>query len=81
MPPRKKTLLKEGENLLRIFVNGVSIDIISPIPREQFLQEMVNDINTNGMKPEWSGWYSLRSAAGGIISVRIRCIDAVEEIK
>lgn len=80
MPPRKKPALKEGEQLLRLYVNGVSIEIISPIPREQFLQEMVNDINTNGMKPEWSGWYSLRSSSGGVISVRIRCIDAVEEI-
>lgn len=80
MPPRKKSPLKEGEQLLRLYVNGVSIDIISPIPREQFLQEMVNDINVNGMKPEWSGWYSLRSSVGGIVSVRIRCIDAVEEI-
>lgn len=80
MPPRKKSPLKEGEHLLRVFVNGVAIDIISPIPREQFLQEMVNDININGMKPDWSGWYSLRSSGGGIISVRIRCIDAVEEI-
>tara|TARA_S200002703_G_C3605436_1_gene185906 strand:- start:145 stop:390 length:246 start_codon:yes stop_codon:yes gene_type:complete len=80
MPPRKKLALKEGEQLLRLYVNGAIIEIISPIPREQFLQEMVNDINTNGMKPEWSGWYSLRSSSGGIISVRIRCIDAVEEI-
>lgn len=81
MPPRKKIELKEGECLLRLLINGATLEIISPIPREQFLQEMVNDINTNGMKPDWSGWYSLRSVNSGIVSIRIRCIDAVEEIK
>jgi hypothetical protein len=81
MPPRKKPPLKDGEKVLRLFINGSTIEIISPIEREQFLQEMVQDINTNGMRPEWSGWYSLRSYNGGVVSVRIRCIDAIEEVK
>tara|TARA_R110000744_G_scaffold90690_2_gene176075 strand:+ start:2007 stop:2252 length:246 start_codon:yes stop_codon:yes gene_type:complete len=81
MPPRKKSALKEGEHHLRLFVNGAGIEIISPIERDKFLEEMVNDINHNGAKVAWSGWFSLRSAHGGVVSIRIRAVDAIEEVK
>tara|TARA_R110000824_G_scaffold81446_9_gene204787 strand:+ start:5435 stop:5692 length:258 start_codon:yes stop_codon:yes gene_type:complete len=84
MPPKKKVPsvknLKDDEHHLRIFINGATVEIISPIPRDKFLQEMVNDINENSMKEQYTGWYSLRSAQGGVLSIRVRCVDAIEEV-
>ena len=74
--PKKKI----NGNLLRVQAMGSSIEIVSPIPRDQFVEEMVETINTQGANPDWSGWYHLKKTDGKIVSVRLRSIDVVEEL-
>ena len=74
--PKKKI----NENLLRVQAMGSSIEIVSPIPRDQFVEEMVETINTQGANPDWSGWYHLKKPDGKIVSIRLRSIDVVEEL-
>ena len=75
--PSKK---KIDGNLLRIQAMGSSIEIVSPISRDQFVEEMVETINTQGANPDWSGWYHLKKTDGKIVSIRLRSIDVVEEL-
>jgi len=74
----KKTKI-EGYHL-RVGVMGMAIDIVSPIPRDQFCDEMVETITTQGANPNWSGIYHLKKIDGKIVSVRLRSIDVVEEM-
>ena len=74
--PKKKI----NGNLLRVQAMGSSIEIVSPIPRDQFVEEMVETINTQGANPDWSGWYHLKKPDGKIVSIRLRSIDVVEEL-
>ena len=78
---RKSTSKKKIDgNLLRIQAMGSSIEIVSPIPRDQFVEEMVDTINEKGADPVWSGWYHLKKVDGKIVSIRLRSIDVVEEL-
>ena len=62
---RKSTSKKKIDgNLLRIQAMGSSIEIVSPISRDQFVEEMVETINTQGANPDWSGWYHLKKTDG-----------------
>ena len=74
--PKKKI---DG-NILRVQAMGSAIEIVSPIPRDQFVEEMVETINTQGANPDWSGWYHLKKQDGKIVSIRLRSIDVVEEL-
>ena len=76
--PKKKVEV-EGY-LLRVQEMGSIMDIVSPIPRDQFVEEMVDTINEKGADPMWSGWYHLKKTDGKIVSVRLRSIDVVEEM-
>ena len=69
----------EGHHL-RIGVMGMAIDIMSPIPRDRFCDEMIETITTQGANPNWSGIYHLKKTDGKIVSVRLRSIDVVEEM-
>ena len=51
--PKKKVEV-EGY-LLRVQAMGSIMDIVSPIPRDQFVEEMVDTINEKGADPMWSG--------------------------
>ena len=75
--PKKKVEV-EGY-LLRVQAMGSIMDIVSPIPRDQFVEEMVDTINEKGADPMWSGWYLLKKTDEKIVSVRLRSIDVVEE--
>jgi len=66
--------------LLRIQAMGSTLDIISPIPRDKFVEEMVDTITTQGANPDWSGWYHLKKVDSKIVSVRLRSVDVVEEL-
>ena len=77
--PKKRKPKVEGFHL-RIGVMGSHMEIVSPIPRDQFVEEMVDTINEKGADPMWSGWYHLKKADGKIVSVRLRGIDVVEEL-
>ena len=78
---RKSTPKKKIDgNLLRVQAMGSSIEIVSPIPRDKFVEEMVETINTQGANPDWSGWYHLKKTDGKIVSIRLRSIDVVEEM-
>ena len=74
--PKKKI---DG-NILRVQAMGSSIEIVSPIPRDKFVEEMVETINTQGANPDWAGWYHLKKTDGKIVSIRLRSIDVVEEM-
>ena len=74
--PKKKI---DG-NILRVHAMGSSIEIVSPIPRDKFVEEMVETINTQGANPDWAGWYHLKKVDGKIVSIRLRSIDVVEEL-
>ena len=75
--PKKPKM--EGHHL-RIGVMGMAIDIVSPIPRDRFCDEMVETITNQGANPNWSGIYHLKKTDGKIVSVRLRSIDVVEEM-
>lgn len=78
---RKSTPKKKIDgNLLRVQAMGSSIEIVSPIPRDKFVEEMVETINTQGANPDWSGWYHLKKPDDKIVSIRLRSIDVVEEL-
>jgi|TARA_Y100000310_G_scaffold99180_1_gene96949 hypothetical protein len=86
-PPPKKAKRKTKPKkpavegfLLRVQAMGSNLEIVSPIPRDQFVEEMVETITNQGANPEWSGWYHLKKADGKIVSVRLRSIDVVEEM-
>ena len=66
--------------LLKIQAMGSAIEIVSPIPRDRFVEEMVETINSHGASPDWSGWYHLKKVDGKIVSIRLRSIDVVEEL-
>ena len=66
--------------LLRVQAMGSAIEIVSPIPRDKFVEEMVETINTQGANPDWAGWYHLKKTDGKIVSIRLRSIDVVEEM-
>ena len=74
--PKKKI---DG-NILRVQAMGSAIEIVSPIPRDQFVEEMVDTINEKGADPMWSGWYHLKKTDEKIVSIRLRSIDVVEEM-
>ena len=76
--PKKK--VEVDGHLLRIQAMGSAIEIVSPIPRDQFVEEMVETITTQGANPEWSGWYHLKKTDDKIVSIRLRSIDVVEEL-
>ena len=76
--PKKKPKV-EGY-LLKIQAMGSTIEIVSPIPRDKFVEEMVETISTYGAAPDWSGWYHLKKVDDKIVSVRLRSIDIVEEM-
>jgi hypothetical protein len=77
--PKKKKPEVQGFHL-RIGVMGTLIDIMSPIPRDQFCEEMCDTINERSSDPGWSGIYHLKKIDGKIVSVRLRSIDVVEEM-
>ena len=76
--PKKKPKV-EGY-LLKIQAMGSTIEIVSPIPRDKFVEEMVETISTHGAAPDWSGWFHLKKVDDKIVSVRLRSIDIVEEM-
>ena len=76
--PKKK--VEVDGYLLRVQAMGSIMDIVSPIPRDQFVEEMVDTINEKGADPMWSGWYHLKKTDEKIVSVRLRSIDVVEEL-
>ena len=85
---RKKKALQEAPKkkvevegyVLRVQAMGSMMDIVSPIPRDQFVEEMVDTINEKGADPMWSGWYHLKKVDGKTVSVRLRSIDTVDEM-
>ena len=85
-PPKPKTKRKTKKKpeidgyLLKIQAMGSAIEIVSPIPRDRFVEEMVETINSHGANPDWSGWYHLKKTDGKIVSIRLRSIDVVEEM-
>ena len=80
--PKRKTKKKPEIDgyLLKIQAMGSAIEIVSPIPRDRFVEEMVDTINEKGADPMWSGWYHLKKPDEKVVSIRLRSIDVVEEM-
>ena len=82
-PKTKRKTKKKPEvdgYLLKIQAMGSAIEIVSPSPRDRFVEEMVDTINSHGANTDWSGWYHLKKVDGKIVSIRLRSIDVVEEL-
>ena len=62
-----------------IFYNGEK-KLHSPIPPQQFYQEMVRIKQENATNPVWSGWYEFRTATGKFMALNIATIIGVEEV-
>lgn len=79
--PEKKTYP------LRIYITGGSVDILSPLPKEKFLVDLISEITTNSADPSWSGWFGFRvipknksDKKNRTVSVMVRQIVGVEEL-
>ena len=72
---------------LRIHFTGGSVDILSPLPKEKFLVDLISEITAHGADPNWSGWFGFRvmptkktDKKSRTASVMVRQIVGVEEI-
>lgn len=89
--PKKKPIDDEEDDLytgknseegyqLRVHVYGSFVDVISPIPREQFITEMSDEIEKNSARTDWNGWFTLKKTDGKPVTVQIRGVSIVEEL-
>ena len=86
----KEESKKEEEKItypLRIHFTGGSVDILSPMPKEQFLVDLISEVTNRGSDPTWSGWFGFRvkpKTKGAkntkTVSVMVKQIVAVEEL-
>lgn len=72
---------------LRIYFTAGSVDIMSPMPKEQFLVDLISEITAKGADPLWSGWFGFRVRPKSAkdkkertVSVMVRQIVGVEEL-
>jgi len=72
---------------LRLYFTGGSADILSPMPKEQFLVDLISEVTSRGSDPTWSGWFGFRvkpktkgSKSSKTISVMVKQIVGVEEL-
>ena len=86
MKPEGEPKKTEGYPL-RVYFTGGSVDILSPLPKEKFLVDLISEITTNSADPNWSGWFGFRvkpksktDKSTKTISVMVRQIVGVEEI-
>lgn len=65
---------------IRLHVMGSKVDINSPVNITEFLQGMVNLVNTRSADPQWTGYHQFETINQEIVYVRVRAIDIVEAI-
>ena len=72
---------------LRIYFTGGSVDIFSPMPKEQFLVDLISEITAKGADPQWSGWFGFKvkpkttkDKKNRTVSIMVRQIVGVEEL-
>ncbi len=87
MPSPTKVEEKRDTFPLRIHFTGGSVDILSPMPKEQFLVDLISEITAKGAGPQWSGWFGFRvkpktakDKKERTVSVMVRQIVGVEEL-
>ena len=86
MPKPEQIEEKKDTFPLRIYFTGGSVDILSPMPKEQFLVDLISEITAKGADPNWSGWFGFRvkpdrkSKKERTVSVMVRQIVGVEEL-
>ena len=63
------------------------MDIFSPMPKEQFLVDLISEITAKGSDPSWSGWFGFKvkpktktEKKDRTVSVMVRQIVGVEEL-
>ena len=87
MPKAQQIEEKKESFPLRIHFTGGSVDILSPMPKEQFLVDLISEITAKGADPNWSGWFGFRvkpkttkDKKERTVSVMVRQIVGVEEL-
>ena len=87
LPSEEKTEEKRGTYPLRIYFTGGSVDIFSPMPKEQFLVDLISEITAKGADPQWSGWFGFKvkpkttkDKKNRTVSIMVRQIVGVEEL-
>ena len=87
LPAKDVSSQEDSTFPLRIHFTGGSIDIISPLPKDKFLVDLISEITAKGNDPSWSGWFGFRvkpkTAKGKsekTVSIMVRQIVGVEEL-
>ena len=87
LPPEPQIEEKKVTYPLRIYFTGGSVDIYSPMPKEQFLVDLISEITAKGSDPTWSGWFGFKvkpktksDKKTRTVSVMVRQIVGVEEL-
>ena len=85
--PKEQIAEKRDTFPLRIYFTGGSVDIMSPMPKEQFLVDLISEITAKGADPQWSGWFGFRVKPKSAkdkkertVTVMVRQIVGVEEL-
>ena len=60
MPKAEQVEDKKVPFPLRIHFTGGSVDILSPLPKEKFLIDLIAEIQAKGNDPQWIGWFGFR---------------------
>tara|TARA_B100000749_G_scaffold272888_1_gene255228 strand:+ start:2229 stop:2558 length:330 start_codon:yes stop_codon:yes gene_type:complete len=89
-PPKPEESGEEPKktHALRLHTSAGPIDVMSPIPKEQFLVDLLAEIQARGADPNFSGWYGFRvidkskakNKKERTVSVMVRQIVGVEEL-
>ena len=87
MPKAEQVEDKKVPFPLRIHFTGGSVDILSPLPKEKFLIDLIAEIQAKGNDPQWIGWFGFRVRPKNVkdkkhrtVSVMVRQIVGVEEL-
>ena len=86
--PEEKPVEPKATHALRLHTTSGPIDVMSPIPKEQFLVDLLAEIQARGGDPNFSGWYGVRvldkskakNKKERTVSVMVRQIVGVEEL-
>tara|TARA_R110000824_G_C15206074_1_gene676171 strand:+ start:1134 stop:1457 length:324 start_codon:yes stop_codon:yes gene_type:complete len=87
LPTPEKIEEKKKTYPLRIHFTGGSVDIMSPLPKEKFLLDLIAEIQAKQNDPQWIGWFgfkvlpkSAKDKKNKTVSVMVRQIVGVEEL-
>ena len=87
MPTAERVEEKKQTFPLRIHFTGGSVDILSPLPKEKFLVDLIAEIQAKQNDPSWIGWFGFKAKPKTAkdkkertVSVMVKQIVGVEEL-